>query len=90
MTLWFFHNAVQRRPGAPVFDVDTAFRHQEHHFCLAFSQPAFQRIFVLIMKATTLNIHPALIEAAKIDGASEFISTANRHAASLPIWRRSA
>ncbi len=29
----------------------------------------------------TLNIHPALIEAAKIDGASEFYIYRNRHAA---------
>ncbi|MGI6326395.1 MAG: carbohydrate ABC transporter permease [Saccharofermentanales bacterium] len=42
-------------------------------FALLFPNLLFNGFFVLIMKSYfTLNIHPALIEAAKIDGASEF------------------
>lgn len=42
-------------------------------FALIFPNLLFNGFFVLIMKSYfTLNIHPALIEAAKIDGAHEF------------------
>ena len=42
-------------------------------FALIFPNLVFNGFYVLLMKSFfTLNIHPALIEAAKIDGAHEF------------------
>lgn len=42
-------------------------------FALIFPNLLFNGFYILIMKSYfTLNIHPALIEAAKIDGAGEF------------------
>ena len=49
------------------------FRIRNTIFALLFPNLLFNGFFVMIMKSYfTINIHPALIEAAKIDGAGEF------------------